>query len=295
MTEPRDEELSGIYRDAEARSPSQRVDDNVLAASQRVAGARRKSAGAGFARRWGTPLALTATVLVTAMLTFMVFERQSALDLIAPKAPRAARPAKAAPPAPPRADPSVTPPPVVLQPIAPAPPIPQTASPRDQAQQRPGGNTAASTPLGTGQPAIPEVPRAPEVLRRREEAKSSPAAPAANLPGERAGAGQQTPPVPDARRAFDVQPRTRPLQAPAAAPVPGANGLRESGSTLQGAGAVGGIASRPAAPEARERPPEKWLEDIRRLKIESKAPEAELELAEFRKRYPDYLLPEDLR
>jgi len=34
---------------------------------------------------------------------------------------------------------------------------------------------------------------------------------------------------------------------------------------------------------------------IRKLKTEGKAIEAERELAEFKKRYPDYILPEDLR
>jgi hypothetical protein len=55
MTEPRDEELSSIYRDAESPRPSQRVDDNILAASQRVAGTIRRPVGFRLARRWGTP------------------------------------------------------------------------------------------------------------------------------------------------------------------------------------------------------------------------------------------------
>jgi hypothetical protein len=140
---------------------------------------------------------------------------------------------------------------------------------------------------------VPEVPRAPEVLRKKEEAKpAAAAAPAANLPGERAG--QQVPPVPEARRAFDVQQRIRGMQAPAPAPAPGASGLRESAPAVSGADAVSGIANRIAAPEA-ERTPEKWLEDIRQLRAQGKTPEAEREFAEFRKRYPEYRLPEDFR
>jgi hypothetical protein len=54
-------------------------------------------------------------------------------------------------------------------------------------------------------------------------------------------------------------------------------------------------ANRPAVPEAKERTPEKWLEDIRKLKTEGKAAEAERELAEFKKRHPEYRVPEDLR
>ena len=43
------------------------------------------------------------------------------------------------------------------------------------------------------------------------------------------------------------------------------------------------------------RSPQAWIEDIRRLKADGKTGEAALELAEFRARYADYVLPEDLR
>ena len=93
MIERRDDELSRIYRDAEGPRPAQRVDDNILAASQRVAGARGRPAGFRFARRWGTPVALAATVLVTFTLALVVFERESGLDAMAPEARRTERPA----------------------------------------------------------------------------------------------------------------------------------------------------------------------------------------------------------
>lgn len=50
-----------------------------------------------------------------------------------------------------------------------------------------------------------------------------------------------------------------------------------------------------AAGAAAPRAPEQWLEEIRRLKLEGKEKEAAEALAEFRKAYPDYRLPEDLR
>jgi hypothetical protein len=43
------------------------------------------------------------------------------------------------------------------------------------------------------------------------------------------------------------------------------------------------------------RSPQDWVEDIRRLKAEGRPEEAALGLSEFRKRNPDYVLPEDLR
>jgi hypothetical protein len=50
-----------------------------------------------------------------------------------------------------------------------------------------------------------------------------------------------------------------------------------------------------AAGAAAPRAPEQWLEEIRRLKQEGKEMEAAEALAEFRKAYPGYALPEDLR
>ena len=271
MIERRDDELSRIYRDAEGPRPPQRVDDNILAASQRVA------------RRWGTPVALAATVLVTFTLALMVFERESGLDAMAPEARRTDRPAKVLP-AEPRAGQPGTPSPLVLHPIAPAPPISQALQ-RDPVGQGPGESTVSRGGLGTGQPAFaPEVPRAPDALRKREEAKPAPAA-AAPAASERASVERQPP----AQSAPELR-----QQAPQAAapPAAGAGGLLESASTVRSAG---GFASPLAVSEAKERTPEKWLEDIRKLRTEGKTTEVERELAEFRKRYPDYILPEDLR
>src|SRR5712691_3742459 len=138
MIERRDEELSHIYRDAEGPRPSQRVDDNILAASQRVASTIRRPAGFGLSRRWGTPVALAATVLVTSTLALMVYERQSGSDAIAPQVPRAGRPAKASPAEPKRAAQPEKSPPAELPRVAPqpAPPVPQAAVPLDRAKQR---------------------------------------------------------------------------------------------------------------------------------------------------------------
>jgi len=293
MIEPRDEELSRIYRDAEGPQPSQRVDDNIVAASRRVAGARPRYARAGFARRWSAPVALAATVVVTTALTLMVFERQSDLDAITSSAPPAKRPAKVLPAEPQRADASAKSSRAELPSAAPTParPIPQAAARRDREEPRPGESAARNERLGTGQRGFAtEVPRAPETLRK-EETRPAPAA-AAPLSSERAGADQQ-PFSPDAQRAPEA-PRQAP-RTPAAALVGDANTLRESALTLQRAGVIGPSAGRAAVSEAKERTPEKWLEDIRKLKAQGKTTEAERELAEFKKRHPDYRLPEDLR
>jgi len=43
------------------------------------------------------------------------------------------------------------------------------------------------------------------------------------------------------------------------------------------------------------RTPDQWIAEIRRLRQEGRTAEAEASLAEFRKRYPYYALPEDLK
>jgi hypothetical protein len=50
-----------------------------------------------------------------------------------------------------------------------------------------------------------------------------------------------------------------------------------------------------AAKEADVLPPGKWLERIEALRKEGKLDEAAKSLAEFRKRYPDYVLPAHLK
>jgi hypothetical protein len=231
-----------------------------------------------------------------------VFERQSGVDTVAPPVPRAGRPAKVSPPetqrapqaeksspagkSPPaeiqRAAPAGKSPPAEVRHAAPAAPIAQTAAPLDRVKQRTVETALSGERRATGQPArVPAIPRGVEILRKSEEVKPAPAA-----------ASPQAP-VPDAQRVFEAQQRLRAMQAPPAAPAAGA--LSEPAATLQSSGVAAPIANRLASPEAKERTPEKWIEDIRKLKTEGKASEAERELAEFKKRYSDYILPDDLR
>jgi hypothetical protein len=48
-----------------------------------------------------------------------------------------------------------------------------------------------------------------------------------------------------------------------------------------------------SAPQA-PRSPDEWLEEIRRLRAQGRDADAATELAEFRRRHPDYPLPADL-
>jgi hypothetical protein len=74
-----------------------------------------------------------------------------------------------------------------------------------------------------------------------------------------------------------------------------AKAARESSLAVDSAPGLGAAAAKPAAARtAAPRSPESWFDAIRRLLREGRNQEAAAQLAEFRKAYPDYDLPEDL-
>lgn len=254
MSEPRDRELSRIYRDADAPEPPQRIDDAILAASRRAAGAGPRSARTGLARRWHMPAALAATVILTVTLTLMVLEQPSEPETMR-SVPVLREPAAPAPAQSPSAE---------SRPAAPVPakPMPKAATRRDAGGERPGERSDQGA--GAGTPAfVPDVPRAPEAVRESRQLRE----PQRMQP-------QTTQPAPAAA-------------APQAGPARGASPALQGGARDE--------ARRSLSAETSERSPQAWLEDIRRLKAEGRMPEAERELAAFKRRYPDYRLPEDLR
>ena len=257
MSEPRDRELSRIYRDADAPEPPQRIDDAILAASRRAAGAGPRSARTGLARRWHMPVALAASVILAVTLTLMVLEQPSEPETMQsvpvmrdPAAPGAGAPAQL---------PSAESRPAVP---AAAKPMPKAATRRDAGGKRPGERTDEGA--GAGAPAfVADVPRAPEVVRESRQLREP----------------QRMPPQ-----------ATQPAPAAAASETGPARGASPA---LQGGARDEARRSRSA--ETGERSPQAWLEDIRRLKAQGRMPEAERELAAFKRRYPDYRLPEDFR
>ena len=254
MSEPRDRELSRIYREAEAPEPPQRIDDAILAASRRAAGSRPRAAGTELVRRSSAPIALAATVLLTFTVTLMIFQ-----DL-------------------PEPDPAQ----ILMQPGT-----------TDARAEKPAESPPAeSKPSAAGEAKSERLAESRGDARRQRTAESL-------RSGERASASEwfarDIPSAPQEKRESEPMRASGPAQAAPSAPASGARPRSEATSAPQGTGRVAATASRFAADEAKERSPEKWLEDIRALKAQGKKPEAERELAEFKKRYPAYRLPEDLR
>ena len=158
-------------------------------------------------------------------------------------------------------------------------PVPQTAP--------------AMREMEAKQPAPPatiqKLEAAPEARGRADEVSPAPATPAQ-------GAIQPAPSAPAAGTGTAPAPFVREEQRrslPDTEAAPGLSRDRALSDRPVGATREAVPARAPAAVPA-QRPPETWLEEIRRLKAQGREAEAAAELAEFRRRYPDFALPADL-
>ncbi|HKW37711.1 MAG TPA: hypothetical protein VJO54_07875, partial [Burkholderiales bacterium] len=106
------------------------------------------------------------------------------------------------------------------------------------------------------------------------------------------GAAASSPPQPSARAV--AKPAQLPAQSPPARAEVQAQ-VREAPPSQTPAPAVAQAAATGEMAKANERSPQAWIEDIRKLMSAGKSEEAGEEIAKFKKRYPDYALPEDLR
>jgi hypothetical protein len=275
MTQPqhKDQDLSRVYSEGAWPEPGRQIDDAILEASRRAARARHP-----VLHRWGPPFALAATVVVGVSLALLVTERQSVRDMSdyfrssEPEAPK---------PAPQRRR------------EAAAPAAPASRADAASKVQTPSRELFGS-PMESGSPqAKPAAPaaKAPPAAKSPSLAAKAPP-PAAKAPAPLAPAQTQpssrpaAPPDPQrVQRELDQLQQNREARAAAPAAAPPATSSSASVSEIRG------LAAGPAA----ARSPESWLDDIRRLRTQGRTADAGRELAEFRKRYPDFRVPEDLR
>ena len=228
--------------------------DARILAAARATTAPPQVVSQSWLNRWKIPVVLAAIVLLTTTLTLLV-QDEDAGRLSVP-------------------DPVTTRAPIPAKEIAPPPP----AAPAPARAELPP-KSARPAPKTVTEPA--RVPSATGSLAKEREipAASSPQpVPGATLNLGGAAAESRS----DTLRDQPAREKTR-QEIQAAPPPPMA------------APAARSMAA-PAAKRAEldERSPEQWLADIRRLRREGRVEEAETSLAEFRKRYPKYLLPDDL-
>jgi hypothetical protein len=292
MTEnDREEEIRRRYRALAREEPPRALDDAILAAARRELETRPAPLVAPSGRRrWAVPIAAAAVIVLSAVVTLHVQREQPDAEL-AMQVP--------APPAEQKDERAVA--------------VPRAEAERDQLAAQPGKADRYSEKKEAAKLQAPERRRGVESLAAKPSAPRS-APPAPDLAGE----VLPKPPADPGRFSPDPAPATAPpaqapqMQmrpaAPLAKPAPRAaesasaaagpppvtepqstlGGLRDSARLREDAGA---LAKRAEPSES----PERMLERVAALRREGRQKEADDLYAEFRKRFPDYRIPEALR
>ena len=321
----RDAQLTAMYRAAGQDAPPAALDAAILAAARREVAARPRPADYSFGRKWRAPLSIAAVIVLSVSLVTLM--REEAPELAAP--PRADAPspdtsAKSAYELAERKPQSIG-----LQPSQPGPPAglgmraPAPVGSRQQADEAArradvdsvaaalakrrqlasnesdarGSKALASGEMRreSGPPAAQAVAQLPPAAASRDAAAKPPAAlapravtqPAPSLfvgePAENKAQAQAA--TASADRAESESQARR-----AAAPMPAAKAdLQPPAKPPAAAVTLSKLES------DADLPPEKWLQRIEELRKLGRFDEAKASLANFRKRYPDYRLPESLR
>ena len=269
------DELSRRYRAASRDEPPGAIDAAILAAS------RRAVAKPSASRRWAAPLSIAAVLVLAFGVTLHMQQEKPGVEShddviisLAPSAPPAAQPEPAAKPAP-----EVRHAPVERE--APASPKPAKkalaqAKP-DVAQSRLEEDTRAKV-QSAQMPASPAPASEARVSGFRDEATA---------PSERKDLAKEM----NANRAASVAasaapPAIAPQAAPAPAPALAARMKREAFTAQAPAAAAD---AQTATDE-----PTRELDAIAKLRAEGRNDEADKALAEFRRKRPDYRIPETM-
>jgi len=237
-----DEKISRRYRELGAEEPPRALDEAILAAARREAGARPAALAArGNRQRWYAPLATAAVLVLAVAVALHTRDELPDTGMDAP-APRAAKPAPA-------------------QPAAPAPAQPAADSVAKAAPE--SVRPKAVAPARRAEPPA----FAPDPM---PQAGPAPAAPRSSASGSLAGASGE-------RAERDQRADRAREQAPA--PVTAEAMAKRA----------------PAQALSLAETPERELERIADMRAQGRHDEADRALAEFRRRHPDYRIPEAVR
>lgn len=258
MNMENDPQLAADYRRVSAEMPPPALDDRIRAAARREVGAGPRRT----ARRsaWQVPLSLAAVVVVSVTIVLMM--RDEGVDRVEPE--WLPPPAETVVPR----DPAE---PVAKQRKVEAPPaaVPQT-SPKAAAGTRPAG------------PAPSDV--APPTMAE--------AAPAADVPAPAAAVALRDESASAERNAAPARESVRPMLR--SAPM----GAAAEGAAAPAARAVAPSAMSAPAPakvlwhDLVNEPAEKWVQRIVEWRRAGRAADADVLVAEFRRRFPDQSLPD---
>lgn len=298
-----DEELARLYREAGQEEPSPALDARILAAARAAPAARADRvrpprAATSWVSSWRIPVALAATVLLTSTLTLVLRDDEAGrLSILDPGESVRGVPQPEARPADSRAAtaPGDTPAAVRGSPEPPRQPRREPNADKALAPQ-----TVAVPKHG---PAASARSREESSTRPQELFTPDPPRAGGSLSGDRK-VMQSAPARDDARSGNLMKDQALSEKArPDVRSVPSVGGADESvtrpaaaaPSASRAMSAPASAAKRAEHAESTERNPEQWLEDIRGLRLDGKVAEAAASLAEFRRRHPQYLLPDDLK
>ena len=279
-----DPKLSRLYREASAEGPPAALDAAILAAARRQAAQPRRPARSSWVR-WMAPASALATLVVAVSLAFLMErERPAAIDetVIREMSPRPQSPAPASAAG-------------AVRPAAPASAASEKKqAPQPDARQAPRGDTRMDAPAAAAAAPVPGV-------LMKDAARPAPA-PVPDAPAQ-SPSPRSAEPAPGAAQAFPAERREK-SESKMIAPKAATESNEVRGSAL-GAAGTAAPAIAPAAPaaagraaplrqQAAPRSPEAWLEEIGRLRREGRDQEAAEQLAEFRRAYPAYAVPQHL-
>lgn len=272
----RDPRLAALYRaGGESQQPPAHLDDAIRAAARRAvqAGPRR---GTSRFRRWSVPLSLAAVIMLS--VTVVTMMREEGADRWGADDVRQLPPAPSAG--------------VESPDRAAVEPVPRPAAPAERRMEAAQSSPAAPPAPAERSQAAEKTASGLAEQRERDRPPAEIAVPGPSAAQEAfAGAGADT--REDRAPPAAAPPRALRRSAPAAAMADASRG-EESMMAKQAAPA----AAKPGDPlwqDLEQEPAGKWLERLRELRRDGRSADFARLAAEFRRRFPDTALPDDLR
>ncbi len=273
-------EVSRRYREAAGEEPSARVDAAILEAARREAG--RPASG----RNWRTAAAIAAVLVIGVSVSLLTREGIDPLppldqsrrqaDVAKPAAPSLAMKSESAPAA--RLD------------LRARPSRDRSERAVREAEVRPGEEALANRSADAGLSSVPEVaaPAAPPA-QQFDAPVATAQAPSRESPSDKLSAAKSGADGSTAESSVAENAATQGSIREKKALADASEEVRRRAKSLRKEESV--VAVAPATRQS----PEQWLRSIEDLIRNSRPADARLQLAEFRKRYPDYRLPDTLQ
>ena len=301
---------SRAYKSAEAALPPPAMDDAIRAAARRAVKSQPHAMGKSWIVRYSAPLSAAALVMLTVSIGFIALDERP--ELAPALVSEGVRPDVTAPASTAMRAPETAVPQIMQSPRGvPAAPTAEKKTMRERSTYAPQNRlvesaktdsvprpneAAAAAPAPAPAPVVKEASAfvadpAPGAANRREKLAENSASSKQEMSQERQAIGSIAGAGLAARN--DAP---RPTQRTAArAPTPATTAPAVASSSASAPSAYAPPVPPASMADKTDETPEKWLTRILELKQTGKTRELEEELVKFRKRHPEYVLPEELK